>query len=254
MKTLCHLPRAILAAATLSLLGGCGGGGGGAGDSAPPSPTIDQAQGLWESATGGAAQSSAVVLPNGEAWIAINDNGGARTRLLKVALAVSAQAFAGTGASYTLATSSAAQTKDSTSVSAAIAAKSSFSGTATTGAVTDTLAMSYQSRYDTAASVADYAASWSGSAGAGTVTYTLTINAGGSISGSSSTGCTYSGSVGARAEAKAVASLSLVQSCAGSAPLSFSGIALLNAAKTGATLAGTTSDGASALLLALAKG
>jgi hypothetical protein len=122
--------------------------------------------------------------------------------------------------------------------------------TLTTAGVTETYAMGYQSRYDTAATLADHAGDWTATSGPGRLTWHITAT--GILSGTGSTGCSYAGQIKLRAEAKAVVDLIVAEQCADKSR-QLAGIALLSANKRSATLAMTTTDGVTAWLLAMAR-
>lgn len=249
------------AAMALTLaLAACGGGGGGGGDGGgvggsppPPSPpapppppalTVSSLQGLWQGTLGATTEASAVVLPDGQAWLVLNEDSG--VRLVKATLGVVGSSFSGSGTSYLLG----AGTATSVTIGAnAVTAGSSLAGTLVSGA-SQSYTLAYQARYDAAATLADYAGDWQGTLGPGTVNWS--VSSGGVLSGTRTTGCTYTGVVSLRAEAKAVVDVSLTEDCAG-ALTSLAGVATLNADKTRASLALTTGDASAAVLLALTR-
>ena len=165
MKRLCRL-----GALTLATLAGCGGGGG-SGIEVPATPTPSPArtlvtadmQGIWETSSAG-LKTSAVVLPDGQTWL-VRSQASGDIDLAVAKLEPSSSGFVGSGKRYLLGTATAYTIE----LNASVAAKSTLSLSMTTGGVTDTHAMIYQSRYDSPATLADYAGDWSGKSGPGTL-------------------------------------------------------------------------------------
>lgn len=89
----------------------------------------------------------------------------------------------------------------------------------------DSATLTYGAHYDTQASLGDWAGSWNSSqsvSGLGSLVTSWTVT-GGAITGSGSGGCTYTGTVSTRPEAKAVVNVSLTETC-GSTVQQFDGI------------------------------
>ena len=251
MKRLCRLW--VL---TLATLAGCGGGGSSGGIAVPatplptptPSPAIAQVtadlQGIWESSSAG-VKTSAVVLPDGQTWL-MQSQASLVIAKLEASGTGYSSGFIGSGKRYLLGTS----TVGTIDLNAGKTAASSLSLTLTTAGVTETYAMSYQSRYDTAATLADHAGDWTATSGPGRLTWHITAT--GILSGTGSTGCSYAGQIKLRAEAKAVVDLIVAEQCADKSR-QLAGIALLHPDKRIAILAMTTTDGVTAWLLAMAR-
>ena len=249
MKRLCRLW--VL---TLATLAGCGGGGSSGGIAAPatplptptPSPAIarvtEDLQGIWEGSNAG-IKTSAVVLPDGQTWL-VQSQASLVIAKLEASGSGYSSGFIGSGKRYLLGTS----TVGTIDLNAGKTAASSLSLTLTTAGVTETYAMSYQSRYDTAATLADHAGDWTATSGPGRLTWHITAT--GILSGTGSTGCSYAGQIKLRAEAKAVVDLIVAEQCADKLR-QLAGIALLHPDKRSATLAMTTTDGVTAWLLAM---
>ena len=256
-KKMNHLStRQILTAATLALtLAGCGGGGSDAAWPAPdpiptpvPVPTAAALQGIWQSMEGASSTSSAVVLPDGKLW-AITTHGGV-TRLLKASLSVQTAGFSGTGKSYTLG-GNAATNGVSATATANVVEKTRLAGAFTvTGGQAEAFSLAYQTRYDTPTVVSDYAGAWQATLGPGVVNWT--IGSTGTISGTRTTGCTYSGQLTLRAEQKAVLNAAIAETCAG-AVVQLDGVAVFNADKTRITLLMTTADESTAVAVNLGR-
>ena len=91
---------------------------------------------------------------------------------------------------------------------------------------------------------------WSGALGANSLLWD--VDGAGKLAGTSTTGCTYSGSITPNANPVAVLDVAVTENCVG-ATKNLSGIATLNAAKTGLSLAYTTPDRAQGGVLVLSK-
>jgi hypothetical protein len=232
-----------LAASTLALAG-CGG------DSATPPPVTEPAtaalQGLWQSPAGAASTVSAIALPNGQLW-AIISNAGV-TRLIKVGLSAQTSDFAGSGKSYTLGSNTSAV---STAVSVSVVEKNSLSGSFTaSGGQPEAFALAYQSRYDTPAVLGDFAGNWQAPLGPGVVNWTIAST--GALTGTRTTGCTYSGLLSLRAEHKAVLDTAVNENCAGTV-VPLTGVAVLSGDKNRINMMLTTADEATGVALSLGQ-
>ena len=248
-----HYALLPLCTAVLALtLAGCGGGGGGSDPVPTPTPnptpvsTTAALQGIWQSPAGTATNTSAIVLPDGQLWAVIVTAGTpVSTRVIKARFAPELAGFTGSGTSYALGTN----ISSSLTATASVIEKTSLAATFSSNGQSDAYSLAYQSRYDTLVSLADWQGSWSGTLGPGTVSWN--IAASGAISGTRSTGCIYSGQVSLRQEQKAIADVSVTESCAGTVT-QLAGIGTLVTGKA-ATLAMTTADGSAAVLLGLTR-
>ena len=242
---------AVAVACTLLLA--CGGGGGGS-----PAPVVDpvppgggsststplsniSAQGIWQSGAGAATVTSTVVTDNGQVWSVLTNAG--TTRLVKASLAASGTGFTGSGKAFVLG----ATTAESVTLTATAVAKSSLSGSISSTTQTEPYSLAYQSRYDTPVTLANFAGTWSATLGPGTVNWT--ISSAGVISGTRTTGCTYTGQVSLRTEARAVADAVITESCP--AVTQLSGVAVKTSDNTGITLLLTTTGDAQAVVIGL---
>ncbi len=185
------------------------------------------------------------MLPDGALWSVVTS--GVTTRLIKASLAVQGSSFAGSGKSFTLGTTA---VDSSITATASVVEKSTLSGNiaSATAGLSEPFALAYQSRYDTAAALADFAGSWKATLGPGTVNWT--IGASGNLSGTRTTGCTYTGQISLRTERKAVTDAAVLEDCAG-AKTQFNGVAVKTADGKAITLLMTTAGDAQAVLLAL---
>lgn len=220
----------------LTLLLACGGGGGGGDAPAPPPAPSDPspAQGFWSCAVNAQTTASAVLLPDGTAWNVLR-SGSAVTSLVRGTTTVSGSAFSVSGMSFNPGGTGA---PGSYSISGTLAPKASLTVAAAGGAAGYTLA--YNKSYETAAKLSDVAGRWNASFGAGSVQLTLDFSAAGALTGTSTTGCTYTGSVVPHPASVAVFNLSLTEACTAAASQQFSGIVTLNEARTTLSAAFTT--------------
>ncbi len=230
----------------LSALAACGGGGGG--DDGTPLPTTQSLQGLWQgtwTTPTNQLAASAVVLPDGRAWLVGTDENGA-VRLVKAAFAVEGSRLTSNGLQHV---PGAAGT---TAVTANVNVKpaSTLDGTLTIDGAVNNFSLNYQPRYDTAAVLADLAGNWSATQSGGAVTVTWAISAPGVVTGQSTTGCTYNGLLQARAEAKAVVDVAVNETCAGTTT-QLTGVATLNSGRLSVTT--TTNDETAAVLLSMQR-
>lgn len=238
------------------MLSGCGGGGGGGSSG----ESIKSAQGFWSgsvaSGPDGANSLNAVVAPSESAWI-VFQNGSTPTALAKVRMTTTATVSGaqansiGTGFYFKIGTT----TRQAMTLSGVVTTGNTFSGSAdlaTTPASTFTWSMTGSPAYSTPAQTSSLVASWSGSVGGASVTTTWTINSSGVVTGTSSTGCTYSGSISPNSAAVAIFDAAITENCGGAIE-TFSGIATLNSTKTVLSIAHTTAADAKASLLQLSK-
>jgi len=246
---------AVLAAALMSA---CGGGGGGTAPATDqevkpnPGPTPVQSvaalQGIWQSPSGAAATSFTIVLPDGQLWSVISSTSGATTTtpMVKASLSAQTSSFAGSGKSYTLGTS----TVDTVSATATVVKKNSLSGTMTGNGQSEPFALAYQARYDTAAVLADFVGSWSATLGPGVVNWT--VGSTGALTGTRTTGCTYTGQISLRAENKAVVNVAIAETCVGSVT-QLTGVGALSSGKTLLGLVMTTAGEDSGVAVSLVR-
>jgi len=251
---------ALAAVLSAALMTACGGGGGDAPAPTPaptptptptPSPmqTVAALQGIWQSAAGAAATSSTLVLPDGQLWSVISSTSGASTttRLVKASLSAQNAGFAGSGKGYTLGSTRV----DNVSATATVVEKSSLSGTISASGQTEPFALAYQARYDTPAALADFVGNWSATLGPGVVNWTVGSN--GVLSGTRTTGCTYTGQLSVRPEQKAVLDAAITETCAG-AVTQLSGVAVKSEDKGGINLLMTNADDSAAVAVTLGNG
>lgn len=212
----------------------------------PETPTVSVSvsalQGLWRSPSGAASTLSAVALPDGKVWALISN--ASSIRLLKASFALQNNSLVGTGKSFNLGTG----TTGAISMSSSVVEKSSLNGAITTAGVSEPYSLAYQSRYDTPASLGDFAGAWSATLGPGTVNWN--INTSGALTGTRTTGCTYTGQISLRTDLKAVANAVVTETCAG-AVTQLSGVAIKNEDKLGITMLMTNADESAAVAVSL---
>lgn len=230
----------------LSLIAGCGGGSGGGDDSAA-APLL---KGFWEDPANTATNATkAIILTNGDAWLLFLD-AGLSNRFARMQLATSGNSFStttGSGYQYHLDTPA---SREEASAAGTFTEKGTVSGTLT-AATNSTLSMTYNAaRSETAASLVDAAKTWIGSYGSSTATMTIATSTG-VLSGTSTTGCTYSGTLLPRSADPAFFDVSFTENCPTANPATIkdlSGIGILNITKTALSIAATTADKTSGAL------
>jgi hypothetical protein len=252
-----HAPIGPLTLAAACLITGCGGGesgpvpntGGSAGGTATAS-ALGNLQGLWEGTLSvpGVLNASAIALPDGQMWLVAADP-AVGVRLVKVGFSAQGSNLSATGKNYVL---GATPASNAASATATVQAKTRLTGTVSVGASNQNFSLTYNSRYDTAARLADFAGDWNGAASNQVVTLAWRVSDSGAITGSSTTGCSYTGTLKTRTEAKAVLDAAINENCAGSSA-AFTGVATLNADKSRLSVAASTADGATAALLSFQR-
>ena len=216
------------------------------------------AQGIWQSAPGAAISTSAVVLPDGDVWAVLSERTaqGASTRVVKARLAAQASGFSGTGQSYLIGNGGDVDAAVTLPVTATVVEKVSLTaqlGPAAgsgAGALPESLALSWQSRYDTRTRLADLAGTWRATLGPGTIDWT--VDAQGKIAGTRTTGCTYAGQLSERPEGKAVVNVQVQETCAGTLT-QLSGVAVPQTDASRLTVVMTTADETQAVLFGLVR-
>lgn len=215
------LMKTALLAALVTGLHGCGGGGGDSAAATEPvvAPlALDTVQGVWDTTTysgntlGSETQSvRTVMLKDGTAWLFLRDGTAAQNPvgIARAAVTVSGQTFSGTGKRFPLngpATST-------FSVSGSVPAADSLALSFANGAVAGSAALAPVTRFDATAALADIAGQWDVNRSNALVEITWTIGATGQLTGFSTTGCTYAGSVVPRSDALAVFTASITETC-----------------------------------------
>lgn len=224
------------------LLTGCGGGGSGSTAPATDNAANSDFQGIWSSKAA-STSTSTIVLPDLRFWTVVSE--GSTLRLITAQLATAGTKASGEGKSYLVGTSG--------STASTVTLSKNYAAAITVDVVTGSQKTSrleaYLSKYETPVSLADFAKSWSAIVGIGK--FNWTVSATGTITGNSSTGCTYTGQLTERAERKAVMEASITETCV-DAVTKLQGISTLNTEKTQWNLVATTSDETNALILSLA--
>jgi hypothetical protein len=255
MHTSTTYTRAALAIAMASATATLIACGGRSSDPAAPTPTPDPIQppaaiavpqGIWQSATGALTTTSVLVTENGQVWGVFSNAAG--TRLLKGQVANTGTAFTGQGKSYILGST----VTDNATVSVTTVPKTSLSGSVTgsvnNGSQTESFSLVYQSRYETPVTLASFTGNaWGATLGAGTITWRIDAN--GALTGTRTTGCTYTGQLSLRTEEKAVADVAITESCP--AVTQMSGVAVKTSDNAGITMLLTTTGDAQGVLVGL---
>lgn len=235
---------------------GCGGGGG----AAPVEPgtpvTLEQLQGYWTgtssgTAVAGATKVRAVVLSNGAAWLFLHDTSVTGEPLLgqiTATISVADTQFSGEGTRYPASGNAAADI----TVAGGAPASQALSVTVTGDGATSTLSLQYDDRYVTPAVQADVAAAWHFTKAGGTIDATWTVDGSGALSGTSTLGCTYTGSVTPHSATVAVYDVVITETCTDGAK-ELTGIARLNTDKNFLTFGLTTTNAAQGEAFAAAK-
>lgn len=235
-----NLSLALSALAFVTLTA-CGGGGGGD-DAAAPGPSA-QVQGRWTTAAGSTPAYTAIGLPSsgGSAalWVLAND----ASRLVKLSAQDSG---ALTGKSYAL-----GQRVAATNITGQWSAPASRS-LGLTGVVNGSLALAQADALTAAAAQADAAGTWKATTGGNAQTVTWSVAASGAVSGSSTTGCTYTGTLAAQANVT-VYTAAVRESCSDGTSTQYNGVATLNPARNALTMVATSADESAGVALFLSK-
>ena len=218
---------------------GCGGSS----SPEPQSPlSPSTVQGIWRSSAGATNTMSAVVLPSGAMWAVISNSSS--VRVLKAGIEGQLNGFTASGNSFILGP----ETKSAITLTANPVAGVTWTGSIQTGAQTENFSLTYQSRYATAAQLADFAGTWYEDLGSATNNWS--INSQGVIGGKRTTGCTYIGAVTLRAERKAIVDVTMTETCNGK-QVQFSGVAAKSADNTAISMVITNSADTDAVALNL---
>ena len=241
--------RSALLAGLALALAACGGSP--SGETVIPSTfDVAQLQGRWVTGTGVTPGYTTLILPpqagSATAWVLAQD-AGSLTRLSLAggaALSVSGKSYSLTGAALGQPVSTGA------SAAANLTAVPKTLTFSNLSASTSPIALSLSDGLTGAPPQADVSGNWSASAGNGAQEVNWSLNASGTISGSSTTGCVWSGTLLARVDAR-LYNASMTENCAGTIN-QFSGVATVNADKSRLTVVGTLIDESRALVLLFA--
>lgn len=243
-------PSAVLAARWLTLgalvaLTACGGGGD---DPEPvPVPALQAAslQGRWVTVSGVSPAQTLLVLPVVEDEASVWSVAADGHTLAQLKLSTSgADGVRARGKLYTLGGSVAPQTIDWQGIAQVAAAGATISLNAGALSLTRADLLNQPIR------LADVVGTWRATAGDGTLALQWTVGAQGALSGPSTTGCTYAGTLGERTDAT-VFNVQLTETCL-SSMRRFQGIASARAAQGAQSAALTMAlvqDGEAAALL-----
>lgn len=258
-----NIRSAVAAASVTVLLAGCGGGGGGgggggdAGDPGTPPPvappgtipaTLEALQGFWGGPFDSGTTAQAIILRTGEVWMVVQSG----TTIQSVGRAQAVLNASGASASGGLTHLQSGVTAPLALTATAVAPKTTITGTVTTSQTTRNLTWSYGARYDTPLPVADFAGRWTSTADQQRFAVTWDFTAQGAISGTSTTGCSYAGTLAPLPQPVAVVAANLVETCAG-ASTALTGVATMNDAKNRASFVLATQAGNQYTFAALQK-
>jgi len=176
-----------------------------------------------------------VVLPEGQIF-EVFQSASQTTLVVGTASVDSSSSLSVAGRSYNLAAGSNSAYAATGSVIPKTALNIAASGS------TPAYSLSYNAAYELPANLADAVGQWKASFGSGTLTLSLNIAGSGAITGSNSSGCSYSGSLAPHSGGIAVFDLQLSESCPGASTMSLSGIATLSSGKTVLSAAFVSSD------------
>lgn len=250
---------AVAAASAALLLAACGGGGGGgdAGDPGTPPPPVnppgtvptalESLQGFWAGPFDTGTTAQAIILRTGEVWMVVQSG----STVQSVGRAQAAINATGASASGGLTNLQSGATAPLALTATSVAPKTTLTGTVTTQ-TTRNLTWTYNSRYDTALPVANFAGRWTSTSDQQRFAVTWDFAAGGAITGTSTTGCTYTGNLAPLAQPVAVVTATLVETCAG-AGTTLTGIATMNDARNRASFVLATQAGNQYTFAALQK-
>ncbi|MFM0053275.1 hypothetical protein [Caballeronia grimmiae] len=204
--------RACLLALTASLTA-CGGGGGGNSASSTSTATTTPpvtAEGLYSGTTSTGYQLAGLVLETGEYYVLYSKNNTIYGVVQGNGTSNNGSFSSSNAFDFFLPNSS----RTPATVSATYTAKQSLQGTLTEAGQGVTFTSTYQSSYDTPASLSAIAGTYSGASatGSGTAPISLTVSANGSLSGTSTVGtttCGYSGTLTPRSTGKNVFNVSV---------------------------------------------
>ena len=229
--------RLLFCAVLAAAIAGCGSGGGGGDAPAPtpvpppppaPSPApglAGSAQGFWGGQVDTQTNVSTVILSEGPV-MQVSQANGVATLMIGTATTTGSSVSI-TGRSYNLGTGVQAPY----SAAGTVVPKSALTFSSATGAPA-AYTLSYSASYETPANLADVAGRWRTTYSGGTLVLTFDVASSGAITGSNTSGCTYSGSLAPHAGGVAVFDLRLTEACPSTAAVQFSGIATLYANKT----------------------
>lgn len=230
------LPLSVLLVAALTA---CGGGGDGP---SAPGPSA-QVQGRWITAVGSTTAYTAIGLPAANAsaavWVLAND----ATRLAKLT-AQDSGALA--GKAYALGQNTAAATVNgqwSTPASKSLTLN---------GLPTGSLTLAQVDALTSAAVQTEAAGTWKATVGGNAQSVNWTVASSGAVIGSSTTGCTYNGTLAALTNASAYTA-AFSETCSNGASTQFNGIATLNPAKNALSIVATSADESVGVALFFAK-
>ena len=230
------LSSTMLFIALSSVLAACGGGGGGGSDNSATAIDTTQLKGRWVTASGVTPAVTAVVVPEASgtanAWLLAQD----ASRLVKLVVRSDGST---TGKSYALSQGNATGQAVTGQVTAALT--STPKSISFTGVNAGVIALSLSDALAAPAVQADAEGTWRATLGGNAQTIQWSVAATGALSGSATSGCSYTGGISAIASTAAY-SVQLNESCPDGTKTAFGGIATLNASKSGLTVVLASAD------------
>ena len=226
MKTM--LAGCVVAAALV----GCGGGGGGS-STTPVPVVVPSMEGYWLPAETSATQALGVVTGT-DAWFIGSDSTWFVRAHVTTSTANGSNSFVSVtddSFHYALDPDGTTATGAATTVSGTYIAKTSISGTLGADVRTPetnpgTIALTYASAFEDAASLDSASGTWVGTYNNGEKELSLEISASTVTTGTSTTGCSYAGTLSPHTS-DAVFDFSVTETCVGGAETQMSGIAFL---------------------------
>ncbi|MCK7491493.1 MAG: hypothetical protein MZW92_07155 [Comamonadaceae bacterium] len=122
----------------------------------------------------------------------------------------------------------------------------------TSGATSGSVALTYSNTYDVPASQAHVVGDWGFTKEGGEIVVNWSVAADGALTGNSTLGCTYDGSVRPRNATTAIFAVAVTETCTGGTK-QLAGVGRLNADRTFLTFGLTTTGGAEAEAFVAAK-
>lgn len=189
--------KLALAAVAALVLTACGGGGGGGGGG-----TASNVAGLWNGTTSTGRSVSALTFQDGTVWALYSPigNPGYIAGAVQANGSVSGATIAGTGADYNLEGGGIT----AGTITATVNPKTSISGGVTAGS-TITFSGTYSSAFEQTPSLSALAGTFTGTGvvSGGSESATVTLAASGALTGSSASGCTFTGTAAPRTDGNA---------------------------------------------------
>jgi hypothetical protein len=201
-----------------------------------PAPTLADLQGFWNTTLNETIGVGAVILPDGQAWLDYGSSNGINA-LAQVSLSINGNTYTGTGKYYNPLTGAVQDYSVSGTIKAAEVG-ATLVNSITVGTDTPiTATWTYVNTYATAATQSSIQGHWTGALNLHRLSWDIDVAGG--LTGTSTTGCSYSGTIKPDANPVAVFDVAIAESCAGISK-TLAGIATVNEARNGMFVAYTT--------------